>query len=53
MNYNILAEKITGIDEAIAGVMIVRRGDLLGSYARPKFQYHRKRSLQKCFCKHR
>ena len=49
MNYNTFAEKVTGLDDSIAGAMIVRLGDLLGSYARPKVPIPQKEKFTKMF----
>jgi hypothetical protein len=49
MDYNTLAENITELDDSIAGAMIVRRGDLLGSYARPKVPIPQKEKFTKMF----
>jgi hypothetical protein len=49
LNYTLLAEKITELDDSIAGAMIVRRGDLLGSYARPKVPIPQKEKFTEMF----
>lgn len=49
MNYSALAERITELDRSIAGAMIVKRGDLLGSYARPKVPIPQKEKFIQMF----
>jgi hypothetical protein len=49
MNYTVLAESITKLDDSIVGAMIVKRGDLLGSYARPKIPIPEKEKFTEMF----
>jgi hypothetical protein len=49
VNYSVLAERITELDGSIAGAMIVKRGDLLGSYARPKVPIPQKEKFTQMF----
>ena len=49
MIYATLAEKVTELDDSIVGAMIVKRGDLLGSYARPKIPLPQKEKFTEMF----
>ena len=49
LNYAVLVEKVTELDGSIAGAMIVKHGDLLGSYARPKVPIPQKEKFAQMF----